>query len=180
MGPSKASSGTAVRTAAVTVGLALLLIGPAACGSGSSSDSAQQTSTAAKKKAGLYRGVRLEVKNASASSTILQLCGDGQCQARALTLKPGASEAMAASEITGGFSCYSCSQVYFKGVNPSVGAPYVAIQGSDGDGHGDAEGWRKLAPDEGASGNVDIQGQSFTVTRRADSPDYKMFELTLN
>jgi hypothetical protein len=174
MGPSKASS--AFRTAAALVGLALVVIGPAACGSSSS----KQTSTAAKKQAGLTRGVRLEVKNASASSTGLTLCvPGGDCKVQSGTLKPGESVALAADEVQGIFDQGTqASFVYFRGVNPTVGAPYVSMEGSDGVGHGDGNP-RKFSPDEGQSDDLSLQGQSFTVTRRADIPDYKVFELTL-
>ena len=148
------------------------------------SSSGTQTSTV-KKKAGLYRGVRLEVKNASSAGIGLMLCVAGTndsatgCVSNGELLNPGEMKALAADEITGNFDCYSCKTVYFRGVNPAVGAPYVQLEGSDGQGHGDGNP-QKLAPDENSSASVTIQGQSFTVTRMNDLPDYKVFELRLN
>jgi hypothetical protein len=179
MGLSKASRLNAVKTAAAMVGLAVVLIGPTACGSDASSDSAKPASAQPKREAGLTMDVRLVVKNATASRTGVMLCeagSAGNCQFNG-TMEPGASAAMAAGEISGNFSCYSCTQVYFRAVNPTVGAPYVALEGSDGDGHGDGNE-QKLAPSEGNRALVTIQGSSFAVTRSADS-SYKEFELAL-
>jgi hypothetical protein len=160
------------------VGLGVLVIGLAACGSSSS----KQTSTAAKKEAGLYRGVQVTVKNASSSWTGLQLCaagGDCKGGVQGGSLKPGESAVLAADEISGNFSQGTqASLVYFRGVNPSVGAPYISMEGSDGVGHGDGN-LQKFSPSEGNSNYPTVQGQSFTVTRQADTADNKVFELTL-
>ena len=104
---SKVSRSTAARIAAATVGVAVLLVGPSACGSdGDEAASTQQStgsaSPAPKREAGVFasKGTRLAVVNKTGNDLQVTICGDGTCKP-ARTLGWNESEDMAADTVNG-------------------------------------------------------------------------------
>jgi hypothetical protein len=85
-----------MKIAAALVVLGVLLIGPAGCGSDSSSDTKGSTSTVPKKQAG-GRTINLRVDNRDRNDITVTMCGDGTCRP-SQKLSPGEVVSVEASE----------------------------------------------------------------------------------
>lgn len=156
-----------MKLAATLVVACVLVFGAAACGSGSSSGSNDST-TVAKKEAGL--GVNLQVSNRAQSSLKVTICGDGSC--RSVDLQPAQVTSMSASEVTGLINFQNGDRVDFSARNPFIGRPYVEVRSG-------ADGIQTSTLSEFQSVQFSLGAHSFTASRDADT-DYKMLKLTVN
>jgi hypothetical protein len=150
------------RTAAALLAAGGLLVGLSACGS----DSKQSTS-AAKKKAGL--GVQLAVVNQGRDALNVRICGDGTCRAER-PLSPGESTVMAAGSVNGRVAFAGNGGVDFAAENPFIGQPRISLRSlSDR---------VDLQLSEGESRTTRLSSFAGQLTgSRASDTDYKMLRL---
>jgi hypothetical protein len=171
-GSSKVSRLTPVKLGAALVVAGVLSIGAAACGSGSSSDSAGSASVA-KKEAGV-KGIGLRVINQGSAGIELQICGDGRCQ-QSQTLSPGESNAMSAGQVDGSLVFpQNGDRVEFSAGNPFIGEPYIELRSPGGFG-----GTQSLKLSEGERRTIAFNGYRFDASRESDTGDYKSMTLAV-
>jgi hypothetical protein len=179
--------------------IGILPIGLAACGSGSSSTTAEG-STAVKKEAGLFnKDVQLTVVNHSSKTIHVEFCSKLNPTCSSTNIDPGGSGNQQGSSIVAGQITFYAEQpityednstnnpavsnvVDFYADNPEVGEPWISVLSVDSDpiplssDPGDIPRWRLS---EGETEGTDIGENGFSMSRSEDT-DYKVMTLTVD